>query len=514
VRAVALAVLLLVTAPLAQAQTDGAVETHTAALAALAEQLDGILDHPRLNGVTVGVVVRSATTGEVLYDRGGHQRVLVGSNQKLLTSTAALAALGPDFRFHTSVLAEAAPRNGIIEGDLYLRGTGDPTLLPSRYDELATAVAARGITQVRGALVADDTWFDAVRLGTDWSWQDETFSYAAPISALSVSPDADFNAGSVQVRIAPGAAVGAPALVDLLPATRAVHVENRALTGPAGSPRRLSAMREHGADRIVVDGSVALDANPAQPLRSVGDPTAYAADIFLDALARHGITVRTPTRTGATPAHASELAALESMPLRDLLVPFLKLSNNQIAEILVKTLGRQDIGTGSWDAGLRVVLRYVAAEGVDPERVQLADGSGLSTSNLVAPDDLTAVLVGVQAEPWFEGWYAALPIAGEPGRMLGGTLAGRMLNTPAAGNVHAKTGSLTTASALSGYVSTATGERLAFSVVENGFIGAPPKEVEDAVAEALASWPRCLASCGESADAPGPGESVLSEGQP
>jgi len=176
------------------------------------------------------------------------------------------------------------------------------------------------------------------------------------------------------------------------------------------------------------------------------------------------------------------------MPLHDLLVPFLKLSNNQIAEILVKSMGRRDAGEGTWDAGLKVMRRYLATRGVDPERVQLADGSGLSTSNLVTPEDLTTFLVGLPVEPWFDSWYAALPIAGEPERLVGGTLAGRMINTEAAGNVHAKTGSLTTASALSGYVSTLAGEQLAFSVVENNFIGSAPKEVEDAIAEILAAW--------------------------
>src|SRR5579864_4311711 len=165
----------------------------------LATNLEAILADPSLDGVTVAAAVRLADTGELVYEHHGDQRLPPASTEKLLTSAAALANLGPDFRFHTSVLAAAPPAAGVISGDLYLKGTGDPTLLSSSFDELARQLSEQGITQVRGSLVADDTYFDADRLGFDWSQQDEDFAYAAPISALSVSPDADFNSGSVQL---------------------------------------------------------------------------------------------------------------------------------------------------------------------------------------------------------------------------------------------------------------------------------------------------------------------------
>ncbi len=470
----------------AWAQADGRAGQPFSTLQNLTGQLDAALSDPSLFGVAVGLSVRSAETGDLLYDHNGEVHLPAASIQKLLTSAAALAQLGPDYRFHTSVLVLTEPTGEVVSGDLYLRGTGDPTLLPSRYDELATAVAARGVHEVRGSLVADDTWFDANRLGTDWSQQDENFAYAAPVSALSVSPDADFNTGSVQVDIAPGVAVGAPADVGLTPPTSAMRVDNRITTGAPGSARQLSAVREHGTDRIVVAGTMPLDGRPAHPLRSVSDPTTYAADVFRSALTRHDVKVLGQIRSGATPSGAFELAGMDSIPLRDLMVPFLKLSNNEIAEILVKAMGRSDAGEGSWDAGLRVVRRYVATSGVDPEHVQLVDGSGLSTSNLVAPDAVTALLVAVQGEPWFDAWYAALPIAGESEHLVGGTLADRMVGTAAASNLHGKSGSLSATSALSGYVTTAAGERLVFSLVENGFIGSPPKVIEDAVAVTLA----------------------------
>jgi D-alanyl-D-alanine carboxypeptidase/D-alanyl-D-alanine-endopeptidase (penicillin-binding protein 4) len=187
------------------------------------------------------------------------------------------------------------------------------------------------------------------------------------------------------------------------------------------------------------------------------------------------------------PGDAIELASLDSPPLRELLFPLLKLSNNEIAEILVKSMGRRDANQGSWTAGLAVVQRFAATHAIDPSNMQLADGSGLSISDLLTPDDLTAFMVAVRGEPWFEEWYAALPIAGIPDHLVGGTLATRMVGTPAAGNVHGKTGTLSTASSLAGYASSPDGQQLVFAITENGFIGDPPKDVEDAFAVALAS---------------------------
>ena len=455
--------------------------------AVLARELDAALGDPRLDGAQVGLVVRSATTGEVLYTRGGSTRLVPGSNVKLLTSTAALAILGPTYRFRTSVHAETAARDGVLAGNLYLRGTGDPSLQASRYAELASQLARSGLKEVRGQLVADDTWFDSVRLGNDWAWDDEPFAYAAEISALTVAADADFNIGSVMVEVSPGGGNGAPVRVELRPTTRVVKIENTATTTPAGSARRVSIRREHGSDTIRVTGSLPVDERPARVLQSVRDPTDYAADVFRSALAQEGIQVRGTTARESTPPGLAELAALESMSLDELDIPFLKLSNNGIAEILVKSMGRKVYGEGSWAAGLRAIDQFLVARGVRTDTLQLRDGSGLSPVNLVPPKELSQLLFSVQGEEWFGAWYDALPVACAPEPRIGGTLSTRMCGTPAEGNVHAKTGTLTSGSALSGYVTTAAGDPLIFSIVLNNVVGPAPKSVEDAVAEALAA---------------------------
>jgi D-alanyl-D-alanine carboxypeptidase/D-alanyl-D-alanine-endopeptidase (penicillin-binding protein 4) len=473
-------------------ETATAAPTTAAALDDLAITIDGILADRRLDGAQAAVVVRSAQTGAMLYTRNPDARLMPASNTKLLTSVAALDLLGPDHRFTTSVLATGKQRGSALHGDLYLRGTGDPTMLYPDYDELAAKVAASGVRTVRGDLVADDTWFDHVRYGTSWAWDDEDQYYDAGISALTAAGDTDYDAGTVIVEAFPAATAGQPARVTLTPATGYVKIVNRSMTVPAGGADTLSIHRPHGTTPIVIDGTVPVGGSSTKEWVAVWEPTGYAADLFRRALAAHGVRVLGATRTGvATPAAARLLASHDSMTLAELCTPFLKLSNNMHAEILTKTLGRIEAGDGSWEAGLDVISDDLAAKfGVDPTKLRQADGSGLSRWDNIAPKEITDLLIAAQSQPWFNTWYNALPIAGNPDRMVGGTLRNRMRNTAAANNVHAKTGSLTGASALSGYVTDADGERLVFSILFNNYLSGAPTDLQDKIAVVLATFSR------------------------
>ncbi|MFI9007859.1 D-alanyl-D-alanine carboxypeptidase/D-alanyl-D-alanine-endopeptidase [Actinosynnema sp. NPDC053489] len=478
--ALVLAAAALVAVPAA----DLAAPASAVADDALARDLDAIIGNPALAGADVGLVVRRADTGAVLFSRDGGERGQPASNGKLLSSAAALDVLGPDFRFRTTAAATGQVRAGVLAGDLHLRGTGDPTMLAADYDALAAQVAASGVRIVRGRLVADDTWFDSVRLGTGWAWDDEPYYYNAQISALTVSPDTDYDAGSVIVRVAPAAA-GQPAVVTTDPPTDYVTIATTAVTGVPGSAADVSVERQHGTNVITVRGSVPAGGAVVREWSTVWEPTGLVASLFEDALARHGVRVVGGTATGATPADAAVLGEHLSMPLSRLMVPFLKLSNNMHAEILVKTVGRAASGEGSWDAGLRAMTAKLAEWGVDPTALSLRDGSGLSRMDQVSPDQLATLLLAARREPWFPAWFDALPVAGRGDRMVGGTLRNRMRGTPAEGNVRAKTGTLTGVSALSGYVTTADGTPLVFAMISNDTLTSA-KPFEDAVAVRLA----------------------------
>lgn len=448
-------------------------------VADLTQDLNQILGDPRLTIARAGVVVKSLANGEELYATDAGKLMLPASNTKLFTAAAAAETLGLDHRFTTSVLTSGRKAGSVLGGDLVLRGTGDPTMLAEDYDALAAEVADAGIKVVTGKLVADDTWFDAVRLGQDWAWDDETAYYAAPISALTASPDRDYDAGSVIVSVA---ASDGKVKVSTTPETDYLKIVNRATVG---TETDVLIERQHGTRTVVITGTVA---GPYQEWVAVDDPTAYASSLFRKALARHGVKVLGPTVAGAAGKDAKELAVKESMPLSELLVPFMKLSNNMHAEILTKAMGRKVAGQGTWAAGLKVSTDFARAHGV--QVLNMRDGSGLSRRDGFTPASIVQLLTAVRGKPWFQAWYDSLPVAGNADRFVGGTLRSRMRNTPAAGNVRAKTGSLTGVTALSGYVTSADGEPLAFSIMLNQYLSASPKDIEDKIAVRLAQFSR------------------------
>ncbi|MGW0902766.1 D-alanyl-D-alanine carboxypeptidase/D-alanyl-D-alanine endopeptidase [Streptomyces sp. NPDC002853] len=454
----------------------------------LPEAIDTILGDPRMEGGAASVVVADAASGDVLYQHLPSGRLMPASNTKLLTSAAAMERLGPDHRFTTDVLTDGRQRGRELSGDLYLRGTGDPTTLAKDYDGLAAKIADSGVRRVSGRLVADDTRFDDKRIGDSWAADDEFAYYAAQISALSVAPDTDYDTGTVIVEATPGAKAGDRPKVTVTPKTDYVDVDISARTVPAGGEDTLTIEREHGTNTITVTGTVPVGGSATKEWIAVWEPTGYAAAIFRDALKAHGVRVSGPTKTGlATPKGARRLASHDSMPLSELMIPFMKLSNNMHAENLTKTMGYEATGRpGSWPDGLAATGAYLKTADVDPGKLRQADGSGLSRKTNVPADQLIKLLLSTKGEPWYADWYKSLPVACDPDKFVGGTLRTRMCGTPAALNVRAKTGSLTGASALSGYVKDAGGRELVFSIILNNYLPSSVKALEDAIVVTLA----------------------------
>ncbi|MFS8102889.1 D-alanyl-D-alanine carboxypeptidase/D-alanyl-D-alanine-endopeptidase [Lentzea alba] len=451
----------------------------------LTADLDAILANAGLRGADVGITVRDTSTGEVVYTRSGSKRSQVASNTKLVTTTAALDLLGPDFKWKTELVSAGSRSGSTLNGDLVLRGGGDPTMSAQRYKALADALKNSGVTKVNGALLLDDTAFDGVPFGPGWAWDDEPYAYNAETSALTVSADARLLAGTVNVRVKPGAADGAPAQVSVEPANDHVQIVNNAITG-SGS---VSATREHGTNRIVVNGSIAKSSEDVLKAAPVQDPTSLVSSVFQKALQANGIQVTGGARKAKAPQGAAVLATETSKPLSELVNPLLKESNNMMSEALVKTAGR------TWSNGINQLSTKWGGLGVDANWVEIFDGSGMSRFDQISPDDLTWILTKAKAKPWFVAWATSLPIAG-----YDGTLANRMGGTAAQYNVWAKTGSMTGVSALTGYVTTGEAQprQFAFSIVQNNFVLNPnvinPRSIEDAIAVRLAEQGRTTAT--------------------
>lgn len=455
--------------------------------AVLGNALNEILKDPRLDGATFGVNVTKASTGETVYGHTDDLLLHPASNMKILTGVAALEVLGPDHRFTTDVLHTGKLNpGGVLRGDLYLRGKGDPTLLKEDFAQFAKEVKAKGVKKVHGNLIADDSWFDDVLLSEDLNWSDEHNYTGAGVSALTASPNTDYDAGTVIVNVNPAKEAGAEAEVTLDPFTESVTIDNRAETVAKDGKKSISITREHGTNHIVIKGTIPVGATASRSWTAVEDPTMYALDLFKQALKQEGITISGKLAEGATPEGAATLASKKSMPLSELYIPFMKLSNNGHAEVLVKEMGRAAAGEGSWDAGLGVMEDVLAGYGLDPAGMRLRDGSGMSHKNLVTAEQLSVLLYKVQTEPWFPVFLKSLPVAGHPDRMTGGTLRNRMKGTGAAENVKAKTGSLTGVSTLSGYVTAENGEEYIFSILFNNYLADSVTPIQDEIAEAIA----------------------------
>ncbi|MCD5324503.1 MULTISPECIES: D-alanyl-D-alanine carboxypeptidase/D-alanyl-D-alanine endopeptidase [Pontibacillus] len=454
----------------------------------LSAQLTTILNDEKLEGALAGVSVRSADTGEEMYEYNGDLRLKPASNMKLLTAAAALDTLGEEYTFPTEVLGDGEVKGGKLHGDLYLKGKGDPTLMKEDFEELAKSLKQEGIREVKGDVIADDTWYDDVRLSEDISWNDETNYYAAQVSALTAAPNKDYDAGTVIVAAYPGEDEGDQADIQVTPETEYIQVVNQTETVAADQPKDISITREHGTNNVIIEGTIPVDGTRSRSWVAVSEPSGLALDLFHQALKEEGIKVKGEQKLdGKAPASAEQVTSIESMPLEELLIPFMKLSNNGHAEVLVKEMGKVVSDEGSWEKGLDVVENYLTDIGVDADTMRLRDGSGMSHVNMVPANEISELLYKVRSEEWFDEYLRSLPVAGNSERFVGGTLRYRMGDTVADENVQAKTGSLTGVTSLSGYVTAQNGERLIFSILLNNYLGSV-QEIEDEIAITLAEY--------------------------
>jgi len=448
----------------------------------LTERIDGLLKDPALEHGLQGVLVRSLKTNTTLYEHNADNLMTPASNFKLLVSATALEKLGPDFTYKTEVYAHGKVEKGVIEGDLILKGGGDPVLETADLTDLAKQVKVAGISQVKGSVLADDSMFDDQRLGWGWSWDSLPYYYSAEISALNL------NRNTVNVYVYPAKQAGAQAEVKVVPETDYVTIENTTTTGPEGSAKAIWIDRALGQNTIRVGGSIALGTQVTKreaPV-TVSEPQLYAGCIFAAELAKQGVDVTGSVKSGRTPAEAKLLCSHTSPPLSQILTLLNKPSDNLLAEVLLKTIGSVVNGKGSSSSGASVEKGVLKGFGLDMSALSIIDGSGLSKLDCISPRNIVALLSYMQSSKNAKVFVDSLPIAG-----VDGTLAYRMKGTSAEKNVKAKTGYLAKVCSLSGYVTTKSGEQLVFSIMLNNHLcpKASATAIEDKICATLADLP-------------------------
>ncbi|MBP1944520.1 D-alanyl-D-alanine carboxypeptidase/D-alanyl-D-alanine-endopeptidase [Cytobacillus luteolus] len=458
-----------------------------AEIGSLTSELNLFLENePDLKGTIVGVSIRSATTGELIYQHNGNTRLRPASNMKLLTAAAALSALGENYTFKTEILTDGKVRNDTLKGNLFLKGKGDPTLLTEDFDQMASELSKKGIRYIRGDLIADDSWYDDVRYSVDLPWSDETAYYGGQVSALTAAPDKDYDTGAVRISVRPGDKAGKKAIIKVTPKTNYVVIKNRVITVENEEKKQLEITRKHGSNEILIQGRIPIDSKPYKEWVAVWEPTGLALDLFKQALNKEEIKVVGKSRFDKTPNEATPITDHHSMPLKDLFIPFMKLSNNVHAETLVKEMGRVIKGSGTWESGLDVMNSEMSKLGLNTASCVIRDGSGISHINLISTNEVSKLLFNSQSQPWFPVYLQSLPVAGNMDRMTGGTLRHRLSTV---GNVYAKTGTLTTVSSISGYIDTKSGNKLIFSIILNNLLeDTKGKAIEDKMIELISNY--------------------------
>jgi len=429
---------------------------------------------------TWGVLVTDATTGEVLYSRNADSFFMPASNAKLFSTALALATLGPDYRVRTTVASSGAlDANGVLSGDLVLIGRGDANLSNRKfpYDkkeeregppekilaEFADAVAARGVKEVTGDVIADDSMFQHEKFPSGWLVDDILWSYGAPVSAIAV------NDNTFTVELRPGAHEGDAARYDAGLAANFYSVENSVITSARGTEEKLAVARDPGSRLVYISGAMPLDAPTRRLTIAIEEPAEYAANLLARLLETRGVKIDGHSRARHAGDPAVDAAAPQTVlaehtsgPLADEIRLTNKNSENLHAELLLLLAAHEKAGARNYEDALKFAAEFFTAAGIADGDVALSDGSGLSRKDLVTPRAVVQLLRYARTQPWGELYRSTLPVAGEDG-----TLSDRMKNTPAASRVFAKTGTIGHGNTLSGYATTIRGEQLLFSILGN-----------------------------------------------
>jgi serine-type D-Ala-D-Ala carboxypeptidase/endopeptidase (penicillin-binding protein 4) len=439
-----------------------------------------ILDSSPTNKGEWGILIVDAATGETLYEKNADSFFVPASNMKLFTTALALDKLGPDFRFRTTLETDGKLENGTLQGNLILVGRGDPNLSNRKfpYDtkeefdgppervlgELADQLTSRGVKQVSGDIVGDDSYFPRERYPDGWEIDDMVWEYGAAVSAIVL------NDNTVTLTVVPGDKAGEAAFLTADLATLEFSIKNEVVTIGSKEKGELRLTREPGSSTVVISGTVAASSAARKLELALQEPAQHAANILARLLAERGIVITGKVRANhdPDPVERSRIILAEhiSLPLGDTVKLVNKISQNLHTEVLLRTAARQQGRWATPDDLLKFPEPFYEKVGIATGDVIQTDGSGLSRHDMVTPRAVVTLLQYAQKQPWFPPYYFSLPIAG-----IDGTLTERMKTAGMTGKIHAKTGSVSHVRALSGYADTANGRRLIFSFLSNNIGG-------------------------------------------
>ena len=461
----------------------------------LRRDLQAIFTDSAVDHALWSVSVQSLKHGGSLYSLNPSRMQTPASNQKVITSAVAAERLGWDYRYTTKIYSTGTLTDGDLDGDLVVVSNGDPTINPRHperwgaFDAWARQLYAKGIRRVAGQLIGDDNAFAEPGYGFGWAWDDLALGYGAAVGALQ------YNENQVELLIGPGLEAGGRAIISVSPPGSGIILDHAVTTVAEGQPTRIALERIPGSTMLRVSGQIAIGAAAISEFAAAPNPTIQYLNALREALARNGVFVGgnsldiDDARVKPDYSRATLLLEEQSPALDAIIDVCLKWSRNLYAETLLRSLvpamstevvAKVDGAEATAEAGLAVVNETLLTWGVKPELYVARDGSGLSRNDYIAPD----ALIGILTQIWRDERHRERFQSTLPQSATSGSLANRMKDTPAAGRVWAKTGSMSNVRSLSGYVLTLDGEPLVFTIIVNGY-HVPASRIDAAMDEAL-----------------------------
>ncbi len=454
----------------------GVAQRPSSGTQALSREIDALLNQPFIRNATWSIVIESLTRGDTLYSLNGEKGLVPASNMKLFTSAFVLDQLGPDFTYKTTLWAQGRFENDTtLDGNLILRGQGDPTLggrfrddkMLQIFEEWTDSVKARKIKVICGHVIGDDNFFSDDIMGRHWEWDSESYWYSAQVSGLC------FNDNCIDWYITPGKP-GHRARVLVMPNTNYVDIRNRTLTiSSPVSKIPVDVTRERVSNVFTATGQIPADAGTLVGWATVENPTWYTATVFKEVVEKSGIQTHGQAldidsvpgfRYDLSDSNMIRLATYESPKMSEILKVVNKRSQNLYAEQILRTVPAIQTGVGSGDSAIAMEKRFLDFMGIATDKMTITDGSGYARTNQVSTQHIVQLLRSMRRHKYWKTFRESLPVAG-----VDGTLTYRMKGTVAQGNVRAKTGYVDKVRSISGYLVTANGEELVFSMICNNF---------------------------------------------
>jgi len=460
----------------------------------LRDKISYIISDPNLFNAQIGLYIESIENGETIFANNDHKLFISASNMKIFTTATALLRFGPRFTYKTKVYRGKSIKNGVLLGDLVIRGSGDPTIAPrfsngdSRafFRAWADSLLAKGITKIEGNIIGDESYFTTDPLGYGWQWDDEPFYYSAQISALT------FNDNCVDVTVVASDNIGEAPEVYLSPPTSYVSIDNKAVTTKPDSVRSLYLTRPRLQNKILIRNNIPVNKSKYTQSLSIEEPARFFVHVLREVLIEKGIHVNGDLKIVKNSSQIdysdySHVFTHQSPPLSEILKIVNKRSQNLYTEQLLVTIAAEYGNNASAAEGIDVVNNTLARMGISINEFSMRDGSGLSRFNLISPHTVSLLLRYMAKHEYFPYFYNSLPIAG-----VDGTLRSRMKNSPAEGYVRAKTGTVGYVRNLSGYVESTSGESFLFSLLVNNYLLPTPSinNLQDRIGILLATFER------------------------